>query len=310
MVNTHFAALTAAASIVRRHMLCAALWLACAGLQAQTISFTFDDGLDPRTQPDAAAWNARMLAALDSAGVQAMLFPAGKNVDSAAGLALVGRWAAAGHAVGNHSYAHRNFGSPAMSVGDFVADVLRADALLRTQATWQPRLRFPYLKEGDSRAKVDAFRHWMATHDYRPGAVSVDASDWYYDERLRSSRVPDAQARIQPLYIRHLLDRAAYYDGLARQVLGRSPAHVLLLHTNAINAALLPDVVAAFRAAGWRIVSPAQAYQDPLYLRQPQTLPAGESIVWSLAKEAGLPGLRYPAEDDVYEKPLLDAAGI
>lgn len=291
-------------------LLCALFGALCTALQAQTICLTFDDGLDPRTQSEAARWNAQMLAALHDAGVQAMLFPAGKRVDSAPGIALVAAWAGAGHAVGNHSYAHRNFGSPSMSVEDFVADVLRADALLRTQATWQPLLRFPYLKEGDTRAKVDAFRAWMAKHGYRPGAVSIDASDWYYDERLRASSLPDAASRIKPLYIRHLLDRAAYYDGLARQVLGRSPAHVLLLHTNAINAALLPDVIAAFRAAGWRIVSPAEAYKDPLYAQQPQSVPAGESIIWALAKDAGLPGLRYPAEDDVYEKPLLDAAGL
>lgn len=35
-----------------------------------------------------------------------------------------------------------------------------------------------------------------------------------------------------------------------------------------------------------------------------------ESIVWSLAKQAREPGLRYPAEDDVYEKPLLDPLGL
>jgi hypothetical protein len=36
-------------------------------------------------------------------------------------------------------------------------------------------------------------------------------------------------------------------------------------------------------------------------------LPAGESILWALAKQHGVPGLRWPGEDDIYEKPLLDA---
>jgi hypothetical protein len=39
---------------------------------------------------------------------------------------------------------------------------------------------------------------------------------------------------------------------------------------------------------------------------RPDILPAGESILWALAKQKGVPGLRYPAEDDVYEKPILD----
>lgn len=37
-------------------------------------------------------------------------------------------------------------------------------------------------------------------------------------------------------------------------------------------------------------------------------VPAGESLMWALAKESGRfeDRLRYPGEDDVYEKPLLD----
>ena len=90
------------------------------------------------------------------------------------------------------------------------------------------------------------------------------------------------------------------------QVLGRSPQHVLLLHSNAINAEWLGDVVAAFRDAGWEFVSPERAYRDPLYALTPQNEPAGESIVWALAKEQGLPGLRYPAEDSRYEQATID----
>lgn len=43
---------------------------------------------------------------------------------------------------------------------------------------------------------------------------------------------------------------------------------------------------------------------------QPDILPAGESIVWALAKEKGIQGLRYPGEDSVYEEPVLRALGL
>ena len=83
---------------------------------AQTISFTFDDGFDPRQTQDAAALNQQILDALRRQSVMAMLFPAGRRVDSPEALRLVAQWAVAGHAVGNHSYAHRNFGSPQVSM--------------------------------------------------------------------------------------------------------------------------------------------------------------------------------------------------
>jgi hypothetical protein len=79
---------------------------------------------------------------------------------------------------------------------------------------------------------------------------------------------------------------------------------------NAINASFLPDVLAMFREKGWKAVSAMTAFEDALYATAPVVLPAGESIVWSLAKQSAIPGLRYPAEDSVYEKPLLDALGL
>jgi hypothetical protein len=63
-----------------------------------------------------------------------------------------------------------------------------------------------------------------------------------------------------------------------------------------------------FRAKGWGIVDAEEAFSDPVFTREPDTVPAGESLLWALAKETGKfeSRLRYPGEDDVYEKPLLD----
>src|SRR5688572_3133342 len=89
---------------------------------AQSISFTFDDGFDPRTTLGGARLNAEMLAALREHSVTGMLFPAGSRVDSPEGLRLVEQWGAAGHAIGNHSYLHRSFGSRQVTVAEFTAD--------------------------------------------------------------------------------------------------------------------------------------------------------------------------------------------
>jgi len=284
-----------------------------AWLRAQTLSFSFDDGLDPRTQARASEWNGQLLAALAADNVKAMLFPAGKVVGSAEGMKLVTDWSARGHAIGNHTYSHQSLGSKKMSLENFTADVMLADEMFRSLPGWVPRLRFPYLKEGDTPAKRDGMRDWMAAKGYEPAPVSIETSDWYYDERFlkwRSTHPDDDPALFRKVYLAHLLARANYYEHLSRELLGRSPMHVMLLHTNGINAAFLPAVIAMFKAQGWKIVSPAEAFRDPLYAEKPSTLPAGESIVWSLAKQAQRLGLRYPAEDGVYEQPTLDALGL
>lgn len=280
-------------------------WLCIAPAHAQTIALSFDDGLDPRRHPEAAEWNARLLDTLREARVKAVLFPAAGRIDTPEGRALVRAWGLAGHTVGNHTYSHANLNATEVTADVFVADVARAEDVLREMPGWRPWLRFPYLKEGGDAAERDAVRAWMSAHGYRPAPPSVDTSDWHYNQRFLALRARCGRCEDPALiraYIDHLLDRARYYDTLARGMFGRSPRHVLLLHTNAINAEHLDEVIAAFRAAGWKFVSPSRAYRDPLYALAPQTVPAGESIVWAAARERGLPGLRYPAEDAVYEQ--------
>ena len=293
--------------MARLAVLFAAFLLALPAVAAR-VALTFDDGLDPDREPRAAAWYGGILGALRAADVQAMFFPALSSIGGERGRALVGAWSDAGHAIGNHTARHRNLASSRVTLDAWLADVVEADAALNRFATWRPMLRFPYLKEGDTPEKRDGVRAWMRGHGYRAAEVSIDASDWYYNQAyLALSKEGDGERlqRLQGAYVAHLLDRAAYYDGLAVRVTGRSPAHVLLLHTNAINAAWLPVVIAAFRERGWTLVSAAEAFEDPIYREQPAVLPAGESLVWSLAKAKGEPGLRYPAEDSVYEEPIL-----
>ncbi|HET7526885.1 MAG TPA: polysaccharide deacetylase family protein [Burkholderiaceae bacterium] len=296
-----------------RLLLALLLWLAPVLAFAQVIGLTFDDGLDPTRNPKAELLNTRILHALEEQQLHAIVFPALSLIGGERGLALVEQWAAAGHGVGNHTATHRSLGSTKVSLSSFIADVQRADEALHEIDTFVPMLRFPYLKEGDTAAKRDGMRQWMHEHGYRSAPVSIDTSDSYYNQRylaLRAAGRSEPVKRLKRAYVQHLLQRADYYDGLARQVIGRSPAHVMLLHTNALNAEALPEVIEAFRTRGWHFVAARTAFDDPLYAMQPMTLPAGESIIWALAKERGVEGLRYPTEDAAYERPQLQRLGL
>ena len=67
-----------------------------------------------------------------------------------------------------------------------------------------------------------------------------------------------------------------------------------------------------FKSKGWKLINAADAYEDPLYKTRTNTLPAGEGILWALAKESGNheDTLRYPAEDSTYEKAEMDRLGL
>ena len=67
-----------------------------------------------------------------------------------------------------------------------------------------------------------------------------------------------------------------------------------------------------FIERGWKPNNALHAYADRVYDRQPKILPAGESLIWALAKESGKfdTELRYPGEDDVYGNPKMEKLGL
>ncbi len=67
-----------------------------------------------------------------------------------------------------------------------------------------------------------------------------------------------------------------------------------------------------YKPKGWGLVDAEEAFTDPVFASKPKVLPAGESIVWSLAKEKGTiaKSLRYPAEDAEYENARMNKLGL
>ena len=286
-------------------------------LSAQsTISFTFDDGVtDDMPGYPFDVWNKMLLDHLDQAGIKAIFFVTGNNKSDAKGQSLLQSWSDRGHRIGNHTMKHLNYGSKNVTYGQYALELLKTDSIIRQYRSYIPMFRFPYLKEGDTREKVESFRTLMRQHQYRNGHVTIDASDWYIDSRLRTRlrKVPDADIEgFKKFYLEHLFQRATYYDDLAYQLTGRRIHHTLLLHHNLAAALFVDDLAAMFKSKGWKIVSAEEAYRDPVFSKQPANLPAGESLIWALAKESGRfeQTLRYPAEDSQYEKERMDALGL
>ena len=281
-----------------------------------TISFTFDDGItNDLPGYTLEVWNEMLLDHLDAAGVKSILFSTGNNKADKKGRFLLKSWNDRGHRIGNHTFAHLNYNSKQVTYEQFKEDFLKNDSVIRTYSNYISLFRFPYLKEGDTREKVESFRMLMKTHNYQNGHVTVDASDWYIESRMRSRLRTDPKASVdgfKEFYLRHLLDRATYYEGLAYKMTGRHIPHTLLLHHNLAAALFLGDLIKMFREWGWEIIDAEDAFKDVIFQRQPSNVPAGESLIWALAKESGKLDdfLRYPAEDSSYEKDEMDKLGL
>lgn len=281
---------------------------------AANVAITMDD---PNSYPTplltAEQRDQHIRDTLEKNHLKIVLFVCGMRVDSPAGKALLQHWNDEKHILGNHTYSHQSIDN--MGVDKFEADTLKNENLISSYPQFRKIFRFPFLKEGDTAKTRDNFRNFLEKNNYVNGGVSIDASDWYISQRLEEKLAKDPHADLTPYkkyYLDHIWNRAQYYDGLAQELLHRSPDHTLLIHHNLLNALFLDDLIQMFKQKGWHVINAEKVFQDPIYKMQPQAIPAGESIIWSLAKASGRYSskLRYPGEDEVYEKEPMDKLGL
>lgn len=268
--------------------------------------FRFDDG--PVLVGDAR--HRAILDALDGAGIKAAGLITGKHVNDAASARRLSLWSEAGHTVGNHTWEHAYYGGA--DPRDLGPEIDQVAPLIGRLPTWRPLFRFPYLAEGRTRETRDRMRADLRARGLSNAHVTIDASDWYVNQRMLARLAEDPGADVTPYgdyLVAHLLDRARFYDQLARDLLGRSPAHTLLIHHNLTTALFLPKVAAAFREAGWTLIDADEAFADTAFRAQPDIAPCAHSLIHQLAKADGRfdDRLRYPGEDGPYEAPAMDA---
>ena len=275
------------------------------------ISFSFDD---PRTTDTLLLnWQGRndsILKTLRDNNLKSTLYVSGKGIDSQEGIKLLTQWDNEGHSISNHSYAHRNYGSKKMSFEDFRNDFKKNEVLIKDYKNYDKRYRFPFLKEGDTREKIDSCREFLQNENYKMGYVSIDASDWYIDGIMNETLKVNPSANLEgfrQFYFYHIKERSHYYDSLATELTGRKIKHVLLLHYNLLNALFLNDLIEELKKDNFILINTSEAYEDSIYNSYPDIVPAGESIVWAIAKETGRYDevLRYPGEDSPYEEAKL-----
>jgi peptidoglycan-N-acetylglucosamine deacetylase len=224
------------------------------------------------------------------------------NIDESGRKRLL-RYANAGHYLANHTHSHRRI--DVLGMQGYLTDIQKADSILRPMRGFVPWFRYPFLDEGKSRSARDSIRSALSNLQLKHGYVTVDNYDWYINGQLRRS--VDAGKKVnednlRAWYIEHITASIEFYDKIAKEILGRSPKHVLLLHENDMAARYLGDLLAHLKNKGWKIISPMDAYQDPIAAQLPDVLFNGQGRVASIAKEKGKPSreLVQESEDEAY----------
>ncbi len=231
-----------------------------------------------------------LIANLARCGVRgAMFFATSKAIETERDGALrLRRYLRAGHMLANHGHAHLALSATPLS--DYLADLDRAVELLNAFDGVAPFFRHPYLDEGANRAMHHEIDTALARRRLRRGHVTVPTYDFYLqgllDEAL-ASRGAVELAAVGGVYTGLMMGCVEFYDAIATQVLGRSPTHVLLLHENDLAALFIADLVAALTGRGWELVPAVEAYDDPVFDMDPETVFRNQGLIAALAHAAG-----------------------
>lgn len=236
----------------------------------------------------------RLIAALRQSRVRQAVFFVNPGElatpEGAEGEARIAAYVAAGHLIANHSFTHPHLGQ--LSVADYLADIDKAELWLKGRPGYRPWFRFPFLFEGgNDKAKRDAVRAGLAARGLRNGYVTADGSDWHLEQltidAAKAGKPMDMRA-LRRLYLQIHLSAVEYHERMARSTLGRSPAHVLLLHETDLAALFISDLVAELRREGWTIITADAAYRDPLGKAFPDVPFASGTLTGTLAWEKKL----------------------
>lgn len=237
----------------------------------------------------------RIVAAFRAAGVPEVYgFVNGAFVEREpeTGSALTS-WTAAGYPLGNHSWSHQNLNQ--VSAQEFEAEIVRNEATLRrfgADGDWR-WFRYPYLAEGTDPARRDSVRVLLGRRGYRIAAVTMDFSDWQWNDAYARCRAAGDRQALEGLEFAYLdavregIDRSR---SLSRALYGRDIPYVLLTHISPFNARMMPRVLELYRAEGFQFTTLADAQQDPVYGQDTDpNQPAGPTSLEERARERGLP---------------------
>lgn len=160
----------------------------------------------------------------------------------------------AGFGLGNHTLTHMNLNTA--KTKEYIEELDKADSLLSSVLTKPKYFRYPYLAMGTGK-KRDAILCHLNDLKYHVAPITVDTKDFYFNQRLLS--VPESDRRhyleeLKPFYLDFIWQqtlRAQEYNEYHKQ---RKQSQILLIHSNLLNAYVLPDIIQLYKEKGYVFV--------------------------------------------------------
>jgi len=258
---------------------------AAADPPSRRVAVTIDDlpianGASYRNHAEREAVVEGICRALTERDIPAVGFFNLSQVPDAPG--LVERWIACGVAVGNHTWSHPRLRDVGLEA--YLDDLQRGHDAVRELVGDGVTIpfRYPYLNQGFEPETRDAIRQRLAELASPYAPVTIDTWDWLYARgytRALHAGAEQTAARYRQSWLWNLEESTERAEVLARELFGREPPQILLLHGNQINAEHIGEYFDWLSARGYTFVTLDEALSDPAYSEpDPSLSPTGDSF--------------------------------
>jgi peptidoglycan-N-acetylglucosamine deacetylase len=204
-------------------------------------------------------------------------------------------WLDAGADLGNHSYSHLSINS--VPLHEFTADITRGEPILEASLAARGRtlryFRHPFLLTGPTPELKAGLQAFLDEQGYVVAPVTLDNADYMFAALYTRA---EYRERVRQAYVPYMESVVASFEAAAVALAGREFPQVLLIHANALNADLMPELLAMFRQRGYTFVTLDEALADDAY-RLPEEYVGRGGVSW-IHRWMRTKGLPIKAEPD------------
>ena len=245
--------------------------------QTRTVALTVDDlpyvG-GGTVLADAQRVTDAMTEALATRRVPASGFVTGSRVlvqgQVEARIEMLREWVRAGATLENHSFSHRSFhDGPAWRHRD---DVIQGQLLpARIGGEFGDSVLFyrhPFNHAGLTLEIREHFEEFLARRGLQVAPFTVEHGDYLFNRLYVTARAAGdtaAMQRVGEAYLDQLDLAFGFMEEVALETFGRPIPQIFLIHANDINADYLAAMLDRLLERGYRVVSLAEAVEDPVY---------------------------------------------
>ena len=198
--------------------------------------------------------------------------------------ALLEMWLDAGMALGNHTYSHPDFQTTPLD--RYEDETIRGEvvtrALMSAAGQKEKYFRHPFLNTGPTAEAKSAFEAFLKERGYRIAPVTVDPSDYMFNDILGESaekKDKELGEKAKKEYLAYANIVFTYEEQESRNLFQREIPQVLLIHDSDLNAEYLDALLTQLEKRGYKFISLDDALADPAYAT-PDLFVGGVGISW------------------------------